>query len=108
MLLIVVFFPRFPLEKILVSMSARPRPVTATVTKPLWMLVPDADSVVNQRKSYSSDGSTASLTSILDHDSYISEPELSDEKLNLTEQQEVVKKLNKRERKSIQSVKQRR
>ncbi|KAK7500765.1 hypothetical protein BaRGS_00008009 [Batillaria attramentaria] len=56
-------------------MSARPRPVTATVTKPAWMQVPDADAAAYRRHSLTSNGSTASLTSVLDHDSYISEPE---------------------------------
>lgn len=62
------------------AMSARPRPVTATVTKPPWMQVPDADAAMYRRQSLTSNGSTASLTSVLDHDSYISEPEYDDEK----------------------------
>ena len=61
-------------------MSARPRPVTATVTKPPWMQVPDADAAMYRRHSLTSNGSTASLTSVLDHDSYTSEPEYEDEK----------------------------
>ena len=48
-------------------MSSRPRPVTATVTKPKWM----EPQVVRPRSmSLESNGSTASLTSVLDHDSY--------------------------------------
>ena len=61
-------------------MSARPRPVTATVTKPPWMQVPDADAAMYRRQSLTSNGSTASLTSVLDHDSYVSEPEYDIEK----------------------------
>ncbi|XP_052810555.1 coiled-coil domain-containing protein 34-like [Mya arenaria] len=50
--------------------NLRPRPVTATVTKPSWMR-PEA--IVGPRsRSLESRGSTASLTSVLDHDSYIS------------------------------------
>ncbi|KAH3715940.1 hypothetical protein DPMN_058656 [Dreissena polymorpha] len=50
--------------------NLRPRPVTATVTKPSWMR-PEA--IVGPRsRSVESLGSTASLTSVLDHDSYIS------------------------------------
>ncbi|XP_046371002.1 coiled-coil domain-containing protein 34-like isoform X2 [Haliotis rufescens] len=56
-------------------MSTRPRPVTATVTKPRWMSMPDADSIARARRhSLGSTGSTASLVSVLDHDSYISVP----------------------------------
>ena len=61
------------------TMSARPRPVTATVTKPPWMKVPDAEAALYRRQSLTSNGSTASLTSVLDHDSYTSEPEYGDE-----------------------------
>ncbi|XP_076466580.1 uncharacterized protein LOC143297909 [Babylonia areolata] len=61
-------------------MSARPRPVTATVTKPPWMQVPDADAALYRCQSLTSNGSTASLTSVLDHDSYVSEPEYEAEK----------------------------
>ncbi|XP_050418581.2 coiled-coil domain-containing protein 34 isoform X2 [Patella vulgata] len=50
--------------------SSRPRPVTATVTKPKWM-EPPCNST--HRHSLDSTGSTASLTSVLDHDSYISD-----------------------------------
>ena len=47
--------------------SLRPRPVTATVTKPSWMR-PEA--IVGPRSdSPESRGSTASLTSVLEHDS---------------------------------------
>jgi hypothetical protein len=60
-------------------MAARPRPVTATVTKPPWMRVPNADAAMYRRSSLSSNGSTASLTSVLDHDSYASESELQEE-----------------------------
>lgn len=62
--------------------------MTATVTKPAWMQVPDADAYAYRRHSLTSNGSTASLTSVLDHDSYISEPETDDdvEKLDLDEQ----------------------
>lgn len=50
--------------------SLRPRPVTATVTKPKWM---QPEAIVGPRSaSVESRGSTASLTSVLDHDSYIS------------------------------------
>lgn len=64
-------------------MSARPRPVTATVTKPPWMKIPPADAAMYRRQSLTSNGSTASLTSVLDHDSYISEPEIELDKGNL-------------------------
>lgn len=57
--------------------SLRPRPVTATVTKPKWM---QPEAIVGPRSaSVESRGSTASLTSILDHDSYVS---LSDEEID--------------------------
>jgi len=50
--------------------SLRPRPVTATVTKPSWM---QPEAIVGPRsRSVESRGSTASLTSVLEHDSYIS------------------------------------
>jgi len=57
-------------------MSLRPRPVTATVTKPKWM-----EPYVVRPPSISMDstGSTASLTSVLDHDSYISPAPSDDE-----------------------------
>ena len=48
-------------------MSLRPRPVTATVTKPKWM---EPQVVRPRSRSSESNGSTASLTSVLDHDSY--------------------------------------
>lgn len=66
----------------LLIMSARPRPVTATVTKPVWMQVPEADAAAYRRFSLTSNGSTASLTSVLDHDSYVSEPDLSEGNLS--------------------------
>lgn len=47
---------------------ARPRPVTATVTKLDWMKAP---ATIHQTLSFDSTGSTASLVSILDHDSYM-------------------------------------
>ncbi|XP_021352448.1 coiled-coil domain-containing protein 34-like isoform X2 [Mizuhopecten yessoensis] len=57
-------------------MSLRPRPVTATVTKPKWM----EPQVFRPRSlSLDSGGSTASLTSVLDHDSYISPSPSDDE-----------------------------
>ncbi|XP_069110676.1 coiled-coil domain-containing protein 34-like isoform X2 [Argopecten irradians] len=57
-------------------MSLRPRPVTATVTKPKWM----EPQVFRPRSlSLESNGSTASLTSVLDHDSYISPSPSDDE-----------------------------
>uniref|UniRef100_A0A0B6Y8X6 Coiled-coil domain-containing protein n=1 Tax=Arion vulgaris TaxID=1028688 RepID=A0A0B6Y8X6_9EUPU len=53
------------------SVTNRPRPVTATVTKPKWMQIPTQDDQRRFRsKSLESNGSTASLTSLLDHDSY--------------------------------------
>lgn len=57
-------------------MSLRPRPVTATVTKPKWM-----EPQGRRRRSYDleSNGSTASLTSVLDHDSYVSPAPSDDE-----------------------------
>ncbi|XP_046569260.1 LOW QUALITY PROTEIN: coiled-coil domain-containing protein 34-like [Haliotis rubra] len=56
-------------------MTTRPRPVTATVTKPRWMAMPDADAIARARRhSLGSTGSTASLVSVLDHDSYMSVP----------------------------------
>ncbi|KAL8594106.1 hypothetical protein ACOMHN_000818 [Nucella lapillus] len=61
-------------------MSARPRPVTATVTKPPWMQIPEADANMYRRHSLTSNGSTASLTSVLDHDSYVSEPDYEEGK----------------------------
>ena len=39
------------------------------------MKVPDAEAAMYRRQSLTSNGSTASLTSVLDHDSYTSEPE---------------------------------
>lgn len=55
----------------------RQRPVTATVTKPIWMM-PEAH--VGQRSaSVESRGSTASLTSVLHHDSYFSVSDQEDE-----------------------------
>lgn len=48
-------------------MSLRPRPVTATVTKPKWM---EPEVYRPRSRSLESNGSTASLTSVLDHDSY--------------------------------------
>lgn len=49
-------------------MSARPRPVTATVTKPEWMKAEYAYRPYSH--SLDSTGSTESLISCLDHDSY--------------------------------------
>ena len=47
--------------------SLRPRPVTATVTKPSWM---QPEAIVGRRPdSPDSRGSTASLTSVLEHES---------------------------------------
>ncbi|BFZ01570.1 hypothetical protein BsWGS_04609 [Bradybaena similaris] len=57
--------------------SNRPRPVTATVTKPRHSQQPKQDdSKKLRRKSLESHGSTASLTSLLDHDSYNSASEV--------------------------------
>ncbi|CAL1542052.1 unnamed protein product [Lymnaea stagnalis] len=57
-------------------MSGRPRPVTATVTKPLWMQVPNPATIRKiRRRSLESSGSTASLTSLLEHSSYDSASE---------------------------------
>ncbi|CAG5134388.1 unnamed protein product [Candidula unifasciata] len=50
--------------------SCRPRPVTATVTKPRYSQPKQDDSQKLRRKSLESHGSTASLTSLLDHNSY--------------------------------------
>lgn len=47
---------------------ARPQPVTATVTKPEWMKV---QGTRYRTHSFDSTGSTASLVSVLDHDSYV-------------------------------------
>ncbi|KAK7008743.1 coiled-coil domain-containing protein 34 [Biomphalaria glabrata] len=63
-------------------MSSRPRPVTATVTKPRWMQTPSPDTMRKiRRRSVESSGSTASLTSLLDHSSFnsASEDELKTE-----------------------------
>lgn len=57
-------------------MSLRPRPVTATVTKPKWM---EPQVTRPRSRSLESNGSTASLTSVLDHDSYESLGESEDE-----------------------------
>ncbi|KAK3108506.1 hypothetical protein FSP39_009444 [Pinctada imbricata] len=65
-------------------MSTRPRPVTATVTKPKWM---EPHVTPRRSRSMESNGSTASLTSVLDHDSYIS-PDISDEEWHNDELQE--------------------
>lgn len=56
-------------------MNTRPRPVTATVTKPKWM---EPHVIPRRSRSLESNGSTASLTSVLDHDSYES-PDLSED-----------------------------
>lgn len=50
-------------------MSCRPRPVTATVTKPKWM-EPKVLAGRSRALSLDSSGSTSSLVSVLDHDSY--------------------------------------
>ena len=58
-------------------MSARPRPITATVTKPSSMAPP----TLSIRRSISPESmgdSTASLVSVLDHDSFSSAPSSSD------------------------------
>ena len=47
---------------------ARPQPVTATVTKPDWMKI---HAIRHRSFSFDSTGSTASLVSVLDHDSYV-------------------------------------
>lgn len=61
-------------------MAGRPRPVTATVTKPKWMTIPSPDAIRRIRsKSLESNGSTESLTSLLDHDSYNSASEVNDD-----------------------------
>ncbi|XP_041365905.1 coiled-coil domain-containing protein 34-like [Gigantopelta aegis] len=61
-------------------MSSRPRPVTATVTKPRWMDIADADAIAYaHRHSLDSSGSTESLTSILGHSSYESIPSEEEE-----------------------------
>ncbi|XP_012937952.1 coiled-coil domain-containing protein 34 isoform X1 [Aplysia californica] len=61
-------------QKMQTSMTGRPRPVTATVTKPRWMQIPDPDAIAKIRsRSLESHASTDSLTSFLDHDSYVSE-----------------------------------
>ena len=64
-------------------MASRPRPVTATVTKPRWMEIADDDAMAYAyRHSLDSTGSTESLTSILDHSSYESIPsEVEDEQM---------------------------
>ncbi|GFO48396.1 histone-lysine N-methyltransferase SETMAR [Plakobranchus ocellatus] len=63
-------------------MAGRPRPVTATVTKPRWMTIPSPDAIRKiRKKSLESNGSTESLTSLLDHDSYNSTPEVPDDAL---------------------------
>ncbi|RUS77948.1 hypothetical protein EGW08_014294 [Elysia chlorotica] len=61
-------------------MAGRPRPVTATVTKPKWMTIPSPDAIRKIRsRSLESNGSTESLTSVLDHDSYNSASEVIDD-----------------------------
>ncbi|KAL5006610.1 hypothetical protein ScPMuIL_015416 [Solemya velum] len=67
---------------------SRPRPVTATVTKPKWM-EPKVLAGRSRTLSLDSSGSTSSLVSVLDHDSYDSyesenEPEEVYEKVTLT------------------------
>ncbi|XP_059160059.1 coiled-coil domain-containing protein 34-like [Physella acuta] len=58
-------------------MTGRPRPVTATVTKPKWMQLPSPDAMNKiRRKSLESNGSTASLTSLLEHSSFDSDSDV--------------------------------
>lgn len=75
--------------------SLRPRPVTATVTKPSWMR-PEA--IVGPRPdSPDSRGSTASLTSVLEHESCES---LSEDEID--REVEIQKKKEERERKEME------
>lgn len=61
-------------------MSNRPRPVTATVTKPSWMKIPDQEHRAALRShSVESNDSTESLTELLDRVSYKSSDDLSEE-----------------------------
>ncbi|KAK3600817.1 hypothetical protein CHS0354_020497 [Potamilus streckersoni] len=82
--------------------SLRPRPVTATVTKPKWM---QPEAIVGPRRSHSveSRGSTASLTSILDHDSYESLSLSDDDELLVKEKEQDKENLKEREIKSAKS-----
>ncbi|KAJ8313860.1 hypothetical protein KUTeg_008421 [Tegillarca granosa] len=78
-------------------MNRRPRPVTATVTKPDWM----KPHVSPRSRSLESNGSTASLTSVLDHDSYISPEEKATEdeaKLSAWEKWLITKTREEREK----------
>merc|ERR1712142_1036828 len=63
------------------NMSDRPRPVTATVTKPRWMQIPDPDTRAKLRnQSMNSHGSDESLISLLDKvNTYTSENETEDD-----------------------------
>ena len=75
--------------------SLRPRPVTATVTKPSWM---QPEAIVGPRSdSPESRGSTASLTSVLEHDSCesLSEDEI-DREVELQRKKEEQIKMQKR------------
>ena len=75
--------------------SLRPRPVTATVTKPSWM---QPEAIVGPRSdSPESRGSTASLTSVLEHESCesLSEDDI-DREVELQRKKEEQKKMEKR------------
>ncbi|XP_062587860.1 coiled-coil domain-containing protein 34-like [Saccostrea cucullata] len=72
-------------------MNTRPRPVTATVTKPKWM---EPHVIPRRSRSLESNGSTASLTSVLDHDSYES-PDISEDEW---ERQELRKNVENEEK----------
>ena len=69
---------------------SRPRPVTATVTKlPVWEDDLGIRADGNRRHSLTSSGSTTSLTSVLEHDSYISETEMERDALELADDKSV-------------------
>ena len=80
MLLLFIEGKKNTLTAVLISifrtMSLRPRPVTATVTKPKWM---EPEVYRPRSRSMESNGSTASLTSVLDHDSYESLADTDDD-----------------------------
>ncbi|ESO99699.1 hypothetical protein LOTGIDRAFT_238740 [Lottia gigantea] len=70
------------------SLSGRPRPVTATTTRQTWLEISNSSPL---RRSLDSSGSTESLCSVLDHDSYVSlsseEGDLGDSDVEETQHQ---------------------
>ena len=65
-------------------MSARPRPVTATVTKPRYPIPVTSTPLRNDYMTLSDGGSTESLVSILYHDSCESLPPSDEENKETT------------------------